>query len=157
MIRKNILLAGCCFALLGGCSLDYENTGVINPDNVWTDKTMITSFLTDIYGNMLPGWPISANNTDEGMNGPTSMSQYVRGQISVENNGVGFSYGNIDKINFFLEHIETTEVLTEEERNQLKGQALFWRAWDYWNKVYSVGGVPLILKTQDVSDYGLNV
>lgn len=153
MIRKNILLAGCCFALLGGCSLDYENTGVINPDNVWTDKTMITSFLTDIYGNMLPGWPISANNTDEGMNGPTSMSQYVRGQISVENNGVGFSYGNIDKINFFLEHIETTEVLTEEERNQLKGQALFWRAWDYWNKVYSVGGVPLILKTQDVSDY----
>lgn len=153
MIRKNIILAGCCLALLSGCSLDYENTGAINPDNVWTDKTMITAFLTDIYGNMLPGWPIDANSSDEGMNGPGSMSQYLRGQISVENNGQGFSYGNIDKINFFLEHIETAAVLTDEERNQMRGQALFWRAWDYWNKVFSVGGVPLILQSQDVTDY----
>lgn len=147
---KNILLAGCCLLLLSSCSLDYENKGAINPDNVWTDKTMISGFLTDIYGNMLPGWPISANNTDEGMNGPTSMSDYARGMITVENQGQGLGYGNIDKINFFLEHIENNEVLTAEERNQLKGQALFWRAWDYWGKVFTVGGVPLILHTQDV-------
>lgn len=147
---KNILLAGCCLLLLSSCSLDYENKGAINPDNVWRDKTMISGFLTDIYGNMLPGWPISANNTDEGMNGPTNMSDYARGMITVENQGQGLGYGNIDKINFFLEHIENNEVLTAEERNQLKGQALFWRAWDYWGKVFAVGGVPLILHTQDV-------
>lgn len=155
MTRKNIVLASACFLLFGmsSCSLDYENEGAINPDNVWTDKTMITGFLTDIYGNMLPGWPVSANNTDEGMNGPTDMSNYARGLITAENQGVGFNYGNVDKINFFLEHIETTDVLTEEERNQMRGQALFWRAWDYWSKLYSLGGVPLILQTQDVSDY----
>lgn len=34
----------------------------------------------------------------------------------------------------------------------MRGQALFWRAWDYWGKVFSLGGVPLILKPQDVSD-----
>lgn len=155
MTRKIIVLTSFCFLLLGmeSCDLDYENEGTINPDNVWTDKTMITGFLTDIYGNMLPGWPISANNTDEGMNGPTEMSNYARGLITVENQGVGFGYGNVDKINFFLEHIERATVLTEEERKQMRGQALFWRAWDYWSMIYSLGGIPLILQTQDVSDY----
>lgn len=152
MIRKNILLASCCLFLLGACSLDYENKGAITPDNVWKDKDMISGFLTDIYGNMLPGWPISANNTDEGMNAPAQMSEYARGIITVENQGQGLGYGNIDKINFFLEHIENNEVLTEEERSRLKGQALFWRAWDYWGKIFTVGGVPLILHTQDVSN-----
>lgn len=59
MIHKNILLTGFCFLFLGmsSCSLDYENEGAINPDNVWTDKKMISGFLTDIYGNMMPGWP----------------------------------------------------------------------------------------------------
>ena len=155
MIRKNIVLVSCCLALmgLGSCSLDYENNGDINPDNVWTDKTMITAFLNDISSGCLPGWPVSANNTDEGMDGPKSMSNYARGLITVENQGVGFDYGIIDKINFFLEHLEMTGVLTEEEKKPLRGQALFWRAWVYWGKLYSLGGVPLILQTQDVTDY----
>lgn len=134
------------------CSLDYENSGTINPDNVWSDKTMINSFLTDVYGRMLPGWPINANNTDEGMNGPTNMSEYARGLITVDNCGQNLDYGNIDRINFFLDQLENVTVLTEEEKNPLKGQALFWRAWDYWGKVFSVGGVPLILHFQDVTD-----
>lgn len=152
-MRNKILLLGLCLVILNSCSLDYENTGVINPDNVWKDKTMISGFLTDIYGNMMPGWPIAANNTDEGMDKPAGMSQYVRGQITIDNSGISFNYSNIDKINFFLDQIERTNILTEVEKNQLKGQALFWRAWDYWGKVFSLGGVPLILSPQDVTDY----
>lgn len=155
MKRRNILLLSCCMALMGmnSCSLDYENNGTINPDNVWKDKNMISAFLTDIYGNMLPGWPVSASGSDEGVNAPKSMSNFLRGMITSENQGVGFGYGNIDKINFFLEHLETTDALSETEKNQMRGQALFWRAWDYWGKIFSLGGVPLILQTQDVSDY----
>lgn len=152
MKRKNILTGLLCSCLLCGCSLDYENTSAITPDGVWQNEQMINAFLNDIYGNMMPGWPISANNTDEGMNGPADMSQYVRGEATVSNSGVGLSYGNIDKINFFLDNLETSTVLTEEEKNPLKGQALFWRAWQYWNMVSQVGGVPLILHTQDVLD-----
>lgn len=40
---------------MNSCSLDYENTGAISPDNVWTDKKMINGFLNDIYGRMTPG------------------------------------------------------------------------------------------------------
>lgn len=152
MKKKNILVGLCCSLLLSACSLDYENVEAITPDAVWKDSKMINAFLNNIYGNMMPGWPISANNTDEGMNGPSGMSQYVRGEATVMNSGVGLDYKNIDKINFFLDNLEATTALTEDEKKPLIGQALFWRAWAYWDKVFQVGGVPLILKTQDVSD-----
>lgn len=154
-MKQNIIILGLLLSVFlgfGGCSLDYENTATINPGNVWTDKAMINSYLTDIYGRMLPGWPISANGTDEGMNGPTSMGDYARGLITVENIGQNWGYGNIDRINFFLDQLEKTTFLSDEEIKQLKGQALFWRAWDYWGKVFSTGGVPLILHFQDVTD-----
>lgn len=138
---------------MNSCSLDYENTGAISPDNVWTDKKMINGFLNDIYGRMTPGWPINANNTDEGIDGPGKMDNFVRGIYSVEGQGQGIGYGNIDRINFFLDKLDNSvTVLDETEKKQMKGQALFWRAWDYFGKVNTVGGVPLILKFQDVTD-----
>lgn len=152
MKKKNIIVGLFCGLLLGSCSLDYENTGAITPDGVWENPDMVNAFLTNIYGSMMPGWPISANNTDEGMNGPADMSQYVRGEITVDNCAQGLDYKNIDKINYFLANLESVTVLNEDEKKQLRGQALFWRAWDYWGKVFTLGGVPLILQPQDVSD-----
>lgn len=136
------------------CSLDYENTGAINPGNVWSNKEMIKAFLTDIHGSMMPGWPTNGNDCDEAFNSPGSMGDYQRGIIDVEKTASGLSYSNIEKINFFLEKIVTVPntVLSDTERDNLTGQALFWRAWDYWGKVTTFGGVPLILKPQDMSD-----
>lgn len=154
MKRFKLLVGLLCAFLMYGCSLDYENTNSITPDGVWKDPQMISAFLSNIYGNMMPGWPISANNSDEGMNGPTEMNQYVRGEYSVDISGQKLDYRFIDRINFFLTNLETVDpaVLSVEENNQMRGQALFWRAWDYWGKVFTLGGVPLILEVQDVSD-----
>lgn len=152
MKRKNILLSVVLGTLLCGCSLDYENSGTINPDNVWKDEKMVNAFLMDIYGRMIPGWPVNANDSDEGMNGPGSMGSYLRGQITIDNCGKGLDYGNIDRINYFLDQLETVTVVSDEEKKQMRAQALFWRAWDYWRKVFSLGGVPLILHFQDVTD-----
>lgn len=152
MKRKNIIYYSLLLAILCSCSLDYKNTGAITPDNVWKDKTMINSFLTDIYGRMLPEWPRNANNTDEGTNGPATMNEYSRGLITVDNSGQELKYDNIDRINFFLDQLETVTVLNETDMKHFRGQALFWRAWDYWGKVFSVGGVPLILKFQDITN-----
>lgn len=151
-MKRNKICSLLLAAICGSCSLDYENTGTINPDNVWQNETMINAFLTNIYGKMLPGWPVSANNTDEGMNGPTSMGDQARGLITVDNQGQGLDYGNIDRINFFLEQLETQTVVSGVKKDNMRGQALFWRAWDYWGKVFSIGGVPLILQFQDVTD-----
>lgn len=151
MKKKNILLAGLLLLGMAGCSLDYENTGAISPDDVWKKKDMIDGFLNDIYGRMNPEWPRNANNTDEGMNLPGQMSDFARGIYTVEGQGQKLGYGNIDRINFFIEKLDNeVTVLSETEKEQMKGQALFWRAWDYFGKVNTVGGVPLILKFQDV-------
>lgn len=153
MKRFKLLLSLCCGLFLYGCSLDYENTGAIVPDAVWKDAKMINAYLANIYGNIMPGWNNnSSNGTDEGMGG--IMSQYVRGEYSVLSDGQGLNYANIDRINFLLGHLAEvgTDVLSQEENGRIRGQALFWRAWDYWNKVLILGGVPLVLKEQDVLD-----
>ena len=152
-MKKNILLLGLLLLGMGSCSLDYENTGAISPDNVWSNKIMIDGFLNDIYGRMNPEWPRNANNTDEGMNIPGQMSDFARGIYTVEGQGQKLDYGNIDKINFFLDKLDNeVTVLDETEKKQMKGQALFWRAWDYFGKVNTVGGVPLILHFQNIQD-----
>lgn len=151
------LLYGSAFVwMLGSCTLDYTNTEGINPDNVWNDGQMIIAYLSDIHGGMMPGWPMgSGNDSDESMNGVGYMGDWARGIIGVETSASGFDYGNIDKINFLLEKLEITPVtvLSETENKQVKGQTLFWRAWDYFGKIRTFGGVPLILKFQNVNDY----
>lgn len=152
-MKKNILILGLFLLGMGSCSLDYENKEAITPDNVWTDKAMINGFLNDIYGRITPGWPVNANNTDEGMNGPTSMNDFARGNYTVELQGQKLDYEKIDRINFFLNKLENeVTILNDEEKKQLMGQALFWRAWDYFDKVNTVGGVPLILEVQNIAD-----
>lgn len=152
MKPKKIIYSAITALLLSGCSLDYQNTDTITPDNVWSDKVMINAFMSDIYGRMSPGWPIAANGTDEGMNGPTDIGKYTRGVISIEEHGEKWNYENIDRINFLLKKLEKVTVLSDSEREVLRAQALFWRSWDYWGKVWKTGGVPLILDVQDVSN-----
>lgn len=142
-------------ALFTACELDYKDVSAISPENVWTNKNMIVSYLDNIHGGMMPGWPFfNGNNNDEGFQGRGSMSDYARGIIGADKDGKGFSYEYIDRVNFFLDKLTTVpaDVLTDTENKKLQGQALFWRAWKYWDMVKEVGGVPLILKPQDVND-----
>jgi len=66
----------------------------------------------------------------------------------VENKSVS-PWGNIRDCNDIIEHAEDMEVLTDEERNNILGQAYFWRAFRYWNLVKWYGGVPIIDYVQD--------
>lgn len=134
--------------------LDYENVNTIVPDAVWKDPAMINAFFIDIQGGLNPGWRYDGESSDEGAHSAKSMGSYVRGMITVENCSKSLDYTYVDKINFFLENLEnvTSDVLLENEKALLAAQAKFWRAWTYWGMVRQVGGVPLILKPQDVTN-----
>jgi hypothetical protein len=150
-----LLFLGILTMIGASCSdLDYTNTQVISPENVWKDKTMISAYLNDIHGGMMPGWPYNGNDSDEGFFQSGNLGDFQRGIIDVERTGQGLGYTYIDKINFFLDKISsvTSDVLTDAEKDQMIGQALFWRAWDYFGKVSVLGGVPLILTPQDVTN-----
>jgi len=53
-----------------------------------------------------------------------------------------------------MDQLETApaSVLSSVLKGRLIGEAKFWRAWTYWGMVSQIGGVPLILKTQDVTN-----
>ncbi len=58
-------------------------------------------------------------------------------------------YNAISKANLVLERVDAIDdpLLTEERRNQIKGEAYFLRSYHYFTLVKLWGGVPLILKT----------
>lgn len=152
---SKLLLAGMfCLSIITSCDLEYENRNDINAGLVWNDRTMIISYLNDIHGGMMPGWPTGGDNCDESLNDSGSMSDYARGVIDAEKDGQKFEYEYIDKINFMLMKLRDIpeSILTETENKQIAGQALFWRAWNYWGKVKTFGGVPLITQWQDIND-----
>lgn len=138
-------------ALMTSCKkgLDFTNTNTINPGNVWGDPVLIKSFLTDIYGKSMPGWGFDGNSTDEATNGPKSLGNYQRGIFTIPSAAKNLDYSVIDKCNYFLDQLSAASVLSASVKNQYMGEAKFWRAWAYWNMVSQVGGVPLILHTQN--------
>lgn len=135
--------------------LDYENKDAIVPDKVWTDANMISAYLNDIYGKLMPGWPINGADSDEGMNADGhNLGEHQRGITTVENTHMDLNYEYIDRINYFLNKMGTVSntIVNESLNKQYVAEAKFWRAWTYWGMVKEVGGVPLILNVQDPSD-----
>ena len=58
-------------------------------------------------------------------------------------------YGNIRNINDAIEGLQTYSTLPEAEKNELLGQAYFFRAWRYYTMVRWHGGVPIIKEVED--------
>lgn len=146
----------CAVMLLTSCKkgLDFQNNNSITPDRVWNDPAMIKAFLTDIYGGLTPDWSFDGNSSDEGCNGIKTLGNFQRGIISVDQTNTKLDYTWIDKANFFLDQLEAvpTSVLSADLKAQYAAEAKFWRAWAYWGMVNNVGGVPLILHTQNAAD-----
>ena len=156
--RLFIMLVAGAAALCGSQSckkgLDYENRNNLNPEIVWKDSAMIKAFLSDIYGRMMPSWPFNGNSSDEGISNVRSMPDYNRGIVSVSATTSSLSYTQIDRINFFLDELQQTpaDILSTPTNQQYQGEAKFWRAWAYFGMVNNLGGVPLILHTQNADN-----
>lgn len=157
--KLKFILYGTLIFMLGvSCKkgLDYENAATINPNNVWTDSVLIKAYLNDVYGGLTPGWPLgSGASSDEGINASgANLGAFQRGIVDVATNFTNLNYTFIDKTNYFMDQLADIpeSVISSNTKNRLIGEAKFWRAWTYWGMVSSVGGVPLILHTQDGND-----
>lgn len=58
------------------------------------------------------------------------------------------TYGRIRNINDFIAGVEGS-TLSQEQKNELLGQAHFFRAWMYFNVVKWYGGVPIVTEVQN--------
>ncbi len=156
-IKNIIIVASIMLAL--GCSddvLDIKNLGAFEPSATWNDPALANAYLTNLYAEVMPvAWPTGDDAIHSGL--PADETVGVLGPESITINGHSWSgnfnnqYSDIRKINILLSEIETGDISTSI-KNTIVGQALFLRAWSYFNLVRVYGGVPLLLEAQGIDD-----
>jgi len=158
-------------ATLSSCKKDSEFFNIEDPQGIdskiWNDEGAIGLFLNRTYGLIIPQWPApgtapgNIHITSDEMNGGNTAFLY--GTL-VENsvtdigtgNGIGTNrYFDIRRCNLALEGIDTSRTIPASTKKVLKGQFYFLRAFVYFRMVSLYGGVPLVLKVQEVSNEGI--
>lgn len=126
---------------------DKTNPAAISENDVWNDEVLAQAYLSSIYGANLPGWPTwESGNSDEANGG----GSFMYGQLTASSVDY-WPYDKIRAINILLRDVGTGSLSTALQ-DQLRGQALFFRAWQYFQLVTRYGGVPLVLDVQERSD-----
>ena len=147
-----LVLAAACGAsglVFAGCekALDLTNIEAVNAADVWKDASLAEAYVDRIYVDNLPGWSTAeAPQSDESPGG----TSYMYGQLT-ENSVNYWPYAQIRRINILLHDIGGG-TLTPALVRRFKGEAYFFRGYQYFELVKRYGGVPLVLVPQDVND-----
>ncbi len=141
-----IIILAC---LLSSCEkvLDKTNLGTVSEDLVWNDVKLADAFVSRIYDRNLPTWNRDlSDRCDESNGGET----YMYGQLTEESVNT-WRYSQIREINILLDKIDGGTI-DEADKNRMKGEAYFFRAWTYFQMVMDHGGGPIILKPLTLDD-----
>lgn len=125
--------------------LDIDDKNNYSPDNVWNDENLSQAYLSNLYSLTFSGWPTNCS----GFYADEVSGILTSNLIQPNNNNAKYwPYESIYKINTMLEGLEQGS-LKEDIKKQLRGEALFMRAYHYFKAVIYHGGVPYITKVQD--------
>lgn len=151
------LLAAGVFSL-SACNsfLDKEPLNAITPDNFLFTENDLSSYTNGLYGSFSTpgGWDFGwdgDNNTDNQVSTGYS-TQWVPGEWRVGEDGGQWSFGNIRQCNYFINIVQPrwdNGELTDMTANSLHylGEAYFFRAYNYFYKLYYVGDYPIVTET----------
>jgi hypothetical protein len=165
-IRKYAVLAALTVTVFTACRKDFFDIADPNgiDSRIWDDEGAVSLFLNKSYDLIMPTWPTigGIHNTSDELN--NANTAFLYGQLtenSVTDIGTGNSitanrYFDIRRCNVAIEGLNSGTMPTAT-KNVLKGQFFFLRAFVYFRLVNLYGGVPLILKAQDLSGEELNV
>jgi starch-binding outer membrane protein, SusD/RagB family len=163
---KYIALAG--LVAMGACNkaLDKTDLTKLDPEMVFADSNLVQLNMDNIYDNNLPTW--GGQNTSSVLSGVqpqmseeswnTSTNIFFEGTVSygtnepkdygtslnTNNTQPNTNWGKIRQLNVFIESMKASP-LPASTRNKFIGQALFFRAFRYWDIVRIHGGVPIVL------------
>lgn len=161
-----LLLAG--FFVFSACDFDMLNvspSGQLSDDAVWNDAALVDLYLAEIYRRMHHGLDevmlesLSDNShfihgygtelTVQGISSSSNIGAFSRGDL--QHFRWGHLYTAIRQVNNILDNIDTADV-PEAFKNNVKGEALYLRAYFYHNLVRTYGGVPLITQVYRLDD-----
>lgn len=126
--------------------LNIPNLGSLDEERVWNDPNLVNAYLANLYP-LFGNWSAGAdNNSDQliGINFPLDA-------VTVNNTAYkAWDYTTIRRINTAIQKVNASSGLSSEVKNSVLGQALFMRAYMYFNMVKYHGGVPYITEPQQL-------
>lgn len=170
MTRHTLLTAfvavGIC--AVAGCSddvMDIAPQDQISDADVWKDAALADAFLLDIYRGVGHGyngttlWAMTddGHNTRGGGTAQTMLANVTPSSLGGLSGSRfahymwGDLYRSIREANIFLTQIDATD-FDAAERDRMKGEAHFLRAFFYHNLLRIYGGVPLITRPYELKD-----
>lgn len=163
-LKYIIALATLALAGLASCTsvLDKDDLTAVSEKATWDSEILAKAFLDKCYKDNMPAFSSDcAKYSDEGNGG----GDFIHGRLTAVATAGGplggpsdapykgeyWMYDKIYTLNVLLNGIDGGS-LPEATRNQIKAQALFLRAYQYFQMVKIYGGVPLILTPQNRHD-----
>jgi len=157
MKRKYFLLIISTLLIVSSCKrfLDTTPTSFLSPTNYYTTEAQLKSALAGVYNLLAKIWQTNALNcgwdadhafsylTNVGSDNPSGWN--VSASDPYVSDIWEWLYSGINRANFLLESIDKP-VMDEKERNAIKGEALFLRAFYHSLLVKNWGDVPLMTK-----------
>lgn len=144
---KKYKLLICCFiaSLFWSCdSLDIENLDSYDANLVWNDEKLADAYIVNLYANVFPEWSTGA----DAIGGQSPGIYFNESYISITSGTLkSWKYTTIRSINDALEKLDEG-TLTDVQKNPLKAQCLFMRAYLYFDMLIHHGGIPYIKKPQ---------
>lgn len=137
--------------MLAGCekSLDLSPKDQISDASFWKNSDQFKLAANDFYFSLQGAHNYTDLNSDiafgSGSNSVSNGSYLAQANSDVWDN----AYSGIRGTNYLLGKAEESGMGTEIDR--WVGEALFFRAYNYWKLVKSFGGVPLVTKVLDVT------
>ncbi len=150
------ILIGIVSIFFFSCQDVLDKHDLTTLDNrIWEDETQIKLYINNLNLNNMPGASFGGNSpySDETYSSGTQYTNLLYGfttPSSINTMTVFHKdmYNLIRRINIGLEGIENSSV-PDSLKGELAGQALFLRAYRYWQLVSLYGGVPIVKEVQD--------
>lgn len=154
-MKKLYLLILAAFTLLS-CNDDFLERyplDEISPNDYWKTPNDLKIYCNQFYGafpvhsgwsNFMFYWD---NNSDNLV--PRDFNKRLAGTRIIPSSGAGWNWKNIHKVNYILANYKTVNG-AEAEIKHYVGEAKFFRAWYYFEKVKSFGNVPWISKPLNI-------
>jgi hypothetical protein len=127
-----------------GCdTLDIDNLESYDASSVWADANLAEAYINNLYASCFDNWSTSADTNSEQQSGVV----FYLGLITETGSSYKcWNYTTIRSINLAIQELENGNLSNKAE---LLGQALFMRAYMYYEMVQYHGGVPYIKVPQD--------
>ena len=144
--------------------LDKHDLNVLD-GQIWEDEAQAALYINNLYVKNMPdvgdGFGENSQVTDETWSADQTYTDIIYGfKTASDINSVTVlhkdKYELIRRINIALEGLENSS-LDAELKAPLEGQALFFRAWRYWELIKLYGGIPVVKTVQDPYNDDLNV